>query len=614
MARSRNNGAKQNQSNNNAGSTGSNSGKWEQGNKKNKRYGHQPNKSSGMRGKQGKKDSSNPRVNFDNAREDKIAARIIDDAKSGRFNDINDFLKNPTLLRSAANLPIYPILGSPVGHLNAVPGVMTIRWIPSVGQMQQAMSAEFQVDTRTIEYTLPPLAVNQAADSMYSYLVHANSRNYNYNSADLFMLIIAGAQVFAIIKAMERAYGLIKRYTETSRYMPDTILEMLGFDPYDMRKSFSHMWYDINNLIMQTRQIWIPNTLPITSRWMEMSDNIYKDSEGDYSQLYAFVQGMYLIYDETASPTGGMLRRVNVISTDASGDPAEVPFQPGFFTNNSVSAYKWDEWVSVAQSMIDALVNSEDRGIIYGDILNAYTASNILALPEIAADYLIDPVYTPEVLMQIENIRVFDKGESFLPHAIMQIENKIFPGYYTKGQMGRMATGQNWSLNFHTTADPTPEMIVLATRYMSLGLMAANVPYVTPATAGNQPVMDEYATWVPASVGTEIPLQILVAVGPKTSVLDAKYKLITQNLYQSGMTGDLMSFDWHPFYCVNLTPDPTVGSNEAPTEAQWRSGYVQNVWTDQTYGDHDKYTEVVWSELRRINDVAEFSLWGVPHI
>lgn len=553
-----------------------------------------------QRSGQPRKDSNSKRVNFDNARESKVAKRIMDDAKSGKFNDINDFLRNPMLIKAAASYPVFPIVGTPIGDAQPAPGILVFRWSPSFGAYTRGGTRTFGLGTPQLELTVPPVALNQAADSTYSFIVHANSRNYSYNSSDLMMLILAGSQVFSIISAMIRAYGLAKRYVETSRYMPNTLLYALGFDPDNLRNNLGQAWFDLNNLITQTRQIWVPSVFPIVSRWMDLNQHVYKDAPGEYAQTYAYVQMEYFKYDETVSKTGGCLVPANYVNGSTT-----TTFNPGY----PGTVYPWSTWVSVAQSMIDALVNSEDRGIIYGDLLNAYTAERIIALPEINSDYMVDREYSPEISMQIENTIL--TGANYRLKGLFQFDNKLFPQYRPATGSGDLTAyvPRSGLLNFHMESDPTPEMILLATRFHTLGLLAAQMPEVG-ASLGDP---DVYTAWVPDTVGSEQVTSMVMYYAPYFKGSTPANVVFNNNNYAENTTGwlRLMAFDWHPF-AYQMGTSVTVPS--VPTSTETKKGAVYGRKTLEFYGDFDRYGTSDDVLLRKINDAAEFSLFGVPQI
>lgn len=586
-----------------------NGSKSQKGNGRAKDNGRKGKGTSNRNRQQPKKDSNAKRVNYDNAREDRVASRIMEDAKSGKFNDINDFLKNPTLVQAAGSIPVAPILGRNAGNLLPVPGIMAFYWKPNFGNFADAPAKKYDVGGVEHMFTPAPFALNQAADTTYSYLVHANSRNYAYNSSDLFILIMAGSQVFAAIEAMKRAYGLLKRYVETSAYMPDSELKAMGFDPEDMRKQFSHMWFDINLLISQSRQVWIPTTFPFITRWMDMNSNFYKDAEGPYAQEYIFVQQEYYQYNEIASSTGGSLSVALYESIDAQGDPTSIPFRCGWQSDSAgYITHTWSQWVSLVQGMITRLMNSEDRGIIYGDLLNAFGADRILAIPEIAADYAIEAEYSPEISMQIENMTVW---RAKLWDGWLQVENRIVP-YVTGGDGGAnysSYTRDNWSLNFHTTSNPTPEMFLLATRFMTMGARQVAIPKLNKTTGE----VTAEAKWLPITAGSEIITETTIVqyplTGPFTEGDAVRFRTsgTSATIYETALTA--MSFDWHPFVAI-VNSDINVS---APTAANARDGlHLAGNTTSRTYGDYDRYAAIRWEEVSRINDVAFMSLYDVP--
>lgn len=552
---------------------------------------------------QPKKDSNSPRVNYDNAREDKVANQIKKDAASGKFNDINDFLRNPMLIKAAGSYPVFPILGTNVSsELPPVSGLLTIYWYPNFGCYRIGAPEPIQGETN-ISLTPPPVALNQAMDSTYSFVVHANSRNYSYNAPDLFLLILAGAQVFAILEAMKRAYGYAKQYVETSLYQPNTVLRDMGFDPISMRQNLGQAWYDLNNLITQSRQIWVPNAYPIVTRWMDLNSNLYKDAEGPYAQTYMFVQNMFYMYDETTYATGGALRPAWV-----SSGGADSTFKPG------EQVYSWSQWVQVAQRMIDALVNSEDRGIIYGDLLNAYTAERIIAIPELDSSYTIEREYSPEISMQIENLTIIH--DRYVPNLLIQVGNDLYPTYtgrHTTSQPSFFAPPKNPVMNFHVTSDPTPEMILLATRYVSAGVHAVSLPGFNDSKA-----LMAYNDWIVDIAGSEIVTKVRMANRPQNvrqDVTDWNQSVFDPTALVPADMGNLMTFDWHPFLYSAVIP--TSGTTQYPpavTTALVKASSQFFTEVSHAYGDYDRYTVAEPELLRKLNDAAEYSLFGVPQL
>lgn len=538
-------------------------------------------------GKQGRKDSKTRRVNLDNARVGKVAEQIARDACKGNANDIAWYARNAELLRSAGSIPFASILGKDPFMQEQIPGIMTCVWDPSIGTESS------------------PLAANQSKDSMYSFMVHANSRNYNYTAADLMIMCLAGSNVFCALSTIMRVYGIAKYYTEENAYLPEALLASMGFNLTDVRNNLSTLWFAINNLIAQTRQIWIPTEMPLTERWFWLNSNVYTDAPGSRSQIYVFAQNQYYIYDETKMDTGSALVIANY--TNAAG--TNVPYRLAAILEDSdgPNYVTVEQFLGMIQSMIDALVASQDRGIIYGDILNAWGKDKIFALSPITSDYVVAPQYNAEVLTQIENMQYSRTGN---PNGIIQKEEILYQSFANTGATIAAAVtaagvSKNSALapyrimNFHTEGQPTPEAIMIASR-LALGALVARKFTVIPSS-GNTPT-SAYAI-VPSCSGSEIINSIYI-----TKLSHNRVPVVTLLRY-GGLDGNtnfeaLMAFDWHPFdYTFEGLNSTTTWVENQPVST-----------LDYAYGDYSNYTVYDDSILKKLHDTALFSEFGVPFI
>lgn len=510
---------------------------------------------------QATKDSDSKRINEDNVRVGKLMRLLKAD------NDVTWYTRNPELLKSAASLPFATISGAP----NRVTDVLT------PGILRVDINPAFGMDS------LYPTALNQAGKSVYSYLVHANSRNYTYEYQDLMIMIMAGAQIFAALAAGERVYGLSKYYMEQNRYFPEDLIRACGFQPKSIRENLGKIWFQLNELIARTNQIWIPNTFPVIQRWMWLNSNIFVDSTNARAQAYVFCQPRFYKYKATYSETGGGLVSVKVV---------------GFADEEGVT---WDAYYAAVSEMIDALVNDEDRGVIFGDILNAYGSEKIYSRPAFSSDYITTPVYSQEVLTQIENLTIGD-GTLIQCHGLTQTPDGLSPVWQaapstpvvTKGYYPEAAV-----LNFHDGWAPTPENIAVATRLQAIGVEKTSA-WVPGANAGDPPVLG--SAWVPKTAGTEI----VIAARLYRAYMDSnharkvqKFTISNEQISSYSPTqefttnGDLMAFDWHPFmYKAAPISDPTL--------PYWAGG------------DYDNWIWLTYPEALKIHDTCVYSLFGLP--
>lgn len=554
----------------------------------NARTPYQGKKGAVYSGKQGRKDSKSPRVNFDNTRKDRFAEQIVKDANKGNANDISWYARNPELLKSAGSIPFASILGKDPFMQEQIPGIMSCIWHQSIGTESS------------------PLAANQAKDSMYSFMVHANSRNYNYTAADLMIMCLAGANVFSAIATIMRVYGIAKYYTEENAYLPEAMLASIGFDLTDVRNNLATLWFSINNLIAQTRQIWLPTDMPLTERWFWLNSNVYTDAPGARSQIYVFAQNEYYVYNETGVNTGSALTIAKY--TNASGALVEYRLTDLLDSETGPNYITVEQYLGMIQNMINALVASQDRGIIYGDILNAWGKDKIFALSPITSDYVVAPQYNSEVLTQIENMQFFRLNR---PNGILQNEEILYQSYVNVGSTaqdaakassvaGAGAIAPHRIMNFHVDGQPSPEAVMIASRF-ALGAIVPRKFTVLPTT-GNTPVTNQYAM-VPSCSGSEIMNSVYI-----TKLSRNRKPVVTRLLY-GGTDGNtnfeaLMAFDWHPFD-YNFE-----GANAATV---WVENKTPSV-LDYAYGDYDNYTVYDDSILKKLHDTALFSEFGVPFI
>lgn len=575
------------------------------------------------RGKQGRKDNGSKRVNLDNERESKFEKQYNRDSKRSTANDVAWYSKNPELLKAAASIPFASVLGKPVGEWSGrVPGVMVFDYAPAIGESQIATSSNYNSE-------FGPYAINQAGRQIYSYLVHANSRNYKYAYQDVMILCLAGSQVFSMLASMVRAYGLVKVYSETNAYLPKAVLQSLGFQVDDLRNNLGNMWFEINEMISRSNQIWIPNTMPLIQRWFWLNSMVFTDDEDPKGQIYVFNQNNYWKYTETAFQSGGALVRLTM--KDTSGHVVGEEFKP-----SANKSYTWSQWKEAFNIMIQALLDSEDRGIIFGDILNAFGADKIYSMHEVAADYKVFPAYNAEVLTQIENLTV---AQGIIQEAVVQFhgtstnQKQVLAPRYTvipdptanakwlNGMVPDVAV-----INFHQPNQPTPEQIVVATRMQSMGVANfANVPVMAVSSGGSwNPIESQQP--VVRTCGSEIVNDAHVVCAKRSGsggqttfeVIDVKFNTIgtasgtaafPDSPNQVQQAAYASAFDWHPFV---YSMQSNIG-----TKTTWTGVPTQCFALDYDsipLGDYSNYSTIDTVMADKMHSMSLFSEFGLPYI
>lgn len=523
------------------------------------------NRSRNVKREQPRKDSDSKRINLDNERVTKEEYDAMKRAgmKDGRSNDISWYTRNGELMKSATSTNFITTTGMrpPFGSKLAVPGIMAIKWSPVFGSEEN-----------------DPL--NQAANSTYSFLVHANSRNYQYDAPDLMVMLLAGMNVFAAIAAGLRAYGTLRNFEGQDFYTPAALVSAMGFNYPDLRDNQSQMWFDLNQLIAETKQIWVPNTMPVLERWYWLSSNIYRDGDSVKSQYYLFVPQQFYIYNAGSQDVPGS--QLQAITPPASG--------------------KWSDYVTMVRSMIDALIRAQDRGIILGDVLNAYGPDKIFAMNPITSDFTVVPTYDPEVLTQIENATVL----GYAPGNVIQNTNtnalqQQWPLFTSATFTNLEALPSIQVLNFHQQAAPTSEQIMIATR-----LKAASSYSLT--FSGSESPTYQIGPW---TYGTEVVIDV-VAFGYDWSTGSPVLQSFSLKSLIKGSSGATLAksdmylwstFDWAPWIYM-----PSLSSPALPTEAFQKFENLISV----ALGDYDNYVYLTDIELQKMNISAVYSEFGVP--
>lgn len=532
--------------------------------------------------KQPRADSKDPRINLDNARDSKVAHRFEDGDvfnKSGvamharGCNDVSWYAKTSQLLNSAGNLAYSQSTGSPDGNNFIVPGVYVIPWYSSIGG-----------------FTSDPIM--QATDSLYSFVVHQNSRNTSYSGADMMAVILAGKEVFNAISNLIRTYGLMLQTNQENTYLPQALLRGCGFTYADLQSNYNRMLFDINQLIAESRQIWLPNVMPVIERQFWMSTKVFMDSESPKGQYYLYVPAALRILDEASSESGTRL------TVNDNWDP--------------VNGMTWINAVAAVRSAITALMQSEYRGVIFGDILKAYGAESIFKIEFLDASYTVVPEYDKEVLSQIENSTfVFRSGVRSNPSTytttiavnngngrISEIQPALTTGSLDP-EADRLYPAKA-ALNFHFKGQPTPADVMVATRMTAIGNALIGDPVNAPTKlVGN----------MPRYCGTEVAVAcyIITMSAPNTLSIVSLYQQLTEISLTNASTvlGRIQAvcastaFDWAPWiYVVSQTGKTSISAGTITV-----NNYIADV---------DNYIIVEPTELARMHRTALLSEFGVP--
>lgn len=509
--------------------------------------------------------------------------------RSRKDNDVSWYAKNEALLRDSASFAYGIPLGTAInsvpqanfsqfggttisatGLAKVIPGVCAVHFVPTIGMSDDTYSA-----------------ANLAARNIYSFVRHANSGSANYDSPDLMMYLLATDSCFSFYAMMVRAYGLMRTYSATNRYLPKVLVESMRLNYNDLMTKLAEFRYFINQYAVKLGSLCVPGDMSYIERHIWMNSYVYTDSASWKAQNYLYVQdAFYTFVEQTEGP--GYLEYTDWVT-------------------NSGSNMGLNEIIAFANALIEPLLASEDIGIMSGDILKAFGRDNLFYVNMIAEDYTVLPAYSAEVLSQIENTIVLGEPSasttlSTYSRNITQdvtgptagaIRQHFFwevsattatPGY--RSQIAALALPR--ILNMHKDEVSAGDTMV-ATRMMNI---VTQLGYSTEPSPG-------YAVWEVEQCGSEICVSVEISyIVPGAA--RGRYNLNTYGIIvpttQASITqAALASFDWAPQFAV-------VYYQSSGSQVQ---GYTT---------DFDNYTVLTSNDLTRMHDAALLSEFDVPQM
>lgn len=374
--------------------------------------------------------------------------------KTREDNDISWYSKDPSLIRSAAELTYLQIAGQKlpwnvdaniIHSMNSIPGIL-------------ALEIELLPGTSPNENT--PL--NVASKNIYSFVRHANSGHSNYESSDLMLYLLAMDQLYSYHAFCTRIYGLTMAYSSNNRYIPKAVLQAMGVNVDDVQTNAAQLLTLLNRMKNEINSLAVPSTMSLFLRHNWMFSNLFIDEDIANGQYYLFKPSFFWKYSPKTSETGGQLL------------PSTIPYGGVDWTVKNLELYYND--------LINQILPDEDMNIMSGDIMKAY-GDNLFKLGEVPYGYMVTPVYSPEVLTQIQNATIIPKN-LLLPtsgsagtntQSISQVNNMIYTALWqTEAPTSTTLAASFWQSWYWLAAqkkfncpimNPTPEFNMIASRF-----------------------------------------------------------------------------------------------------------------------------------------------------
>jgi hypothetical protein len=418
------------------------------------------------------------------------------------------------------------------------PGVMAIDVLPTIGIATNATDA-----------------VNTFVRSVYTKLRSTNNQSAPYQAPDLGMYMLAIDSVHMMIEQLIRVYGAARTYSPMNRYLPKALITAMGVNPdaseYPLYSNLADFRAEILNLLLKIQTLAMPVGMHLNERHRELVKYVYSDGQTNKAQSYLFRTKYLYQYDEAGDPNGGRL----------VANPVPI--------GSSVAA-----WISMAHAMIDALTQSQFFAIVSGDIIKAFGYDKLFIMPYFDEVYSVAPVYNPEMLLEIHNMRL--AGDRFNDSAFNVTQNpnavEMLAAPYTK--CAAAPVGAIFPVVDVPIENPDPDTVMIATRLVHAG------------TVGKDGDVFKY---IPSSLGSELPLDIVIYFYKADGTLGSVQS--DSNTFTGGALSSVYSlesfFDWHPIAYAY-----SVGSSADDIVLQGMMGDIQN------------YTVMSPGDIQRMHDMA----------
>lgn len=458
--------------------------------------------------------------------------------KTDSDNDASWYFNVPEVANSAAAISFSNPIGYPIMDLDSTgtttrfPGVMTFNTVPVVGENGDSSAP-----------------INRAMRLLYDKVNYKNARNRSYDPADLMIVQYCIASAYMWHAHLKRLYGILNTSSYINAYIPEGLIEALGFDD-TIRWEKDELYFHLNTFALAINKYAVPLGMPFFERSCWLFSNVFMDTANAKAGLYAFKPSVLYEYNETGSQQGG------------TADP--------FAITTPLTMTKIRE---ISTSILDHLQGSQDLNFMSTDVMQAYEG-NVLQIGATPIDYAVVPVYSPEVLNQIHNIKtvlpkVANQSLVIQQNADGLIEQEVIiaKGWVkTPGQQMLDLVNDN----------PTPADVMVATRLMPVVSSSGHLTFS----------------------GTELISSIDVYTYSgrnKTYYNYVKAADLQEVVNAVNAYVDISKFNMAPSFRLEWQ-DPSVASNRI-------NGYLSDVYN---------YTTVSANDLRNMHMAALLSEFSVP--
>lgn len=233
--------------------------------------------------------------------------------------------------------------------------------------------------------------INTTAKIIYNAINSKNSRMPSYDPSDLMIYIVAVASAWSVHAWVRRLCGMFNTFSVLNRYWWEPICRSMGVAPISTDNDIV-TWRNLaNHMALLLDRLPVPDGISYFKRTSWMNMNIYMDSPVGKSTYYYFNPAATFKYDYDSDKVG-MLKLVETPwHARTSGSSTEL------VTPKVVETFFFD--------LVSNIFNDSDIPVIGSDIMKAFEGK-IYSVGQIDSSFVLGPVYSPEVNLELHNARM----------------------------------------------------------------------------------------------------------------------------------------------------------------------------------------------------------------
>lgn len=296
-----------------------------------------------------------------------------------RSNDIQWYNQSP-LYPLATQIPWNHVLGASqepwiasdfanvTSSARSVPGVMTIEFVPTIGWADSMNSP-----------------VNRAFNQLYADIVSKTTGALQMQQMDLAIMTTGISSIACHIGYAKKVLAAYMNYSSLNYYLPGTLIEALGFDRQDLVDNYNAYAVELTDLISRFNVLAVPAFSYVHARQYSLAHNLYSDAETVFGQIYNFRPIVLYMFDDT----------------EHCLNPVDI--RPNGRENPEVMTMS--NYLELIREALQQWENSSVTPIVAGNVVRAYSDSQLLRLPVFDPNEVIVPIVDRNILWQINNMK-----------------------------------------------------------------------------------------------------------------------------------------------------------------------------------------------------------------